>query len=102
MAGSDFYLYIIGPDVGHQKIGFSSDVNSRLRSLQTGNPLPLKIHHMEPIAKDRIRLMERQLHHELKHQRLKGEWFDITPEDAKLMLKYAMIRWLDDSTLKYR
>lgn len=90
------FIYVIGGPGHRQKIGFSKNVDRRLRSLQTGNPAVLQIHHMEPVPEDRVRVLERKLHRELNHKRLKGEWFDIGPEDAVLFLQHAMIRWLDD------
>lgn len=99
MTENHFFLYIIGPDEGFQKIGFSKNVQKRLKTLQTGNPLSLKIHHTEPVPENRIRLLEKKIHQELKHHRLEGEWFDISPDDAKWMLKFSIIRWIDDYTL---
>jgi len=90
------FLYVIGTDESYQKIGFSKDVAKRLATLQTGNPNRLRIHHAEPVPEGRVRLLERKLHAELNHKRLKGEWFNMTPEDAKLYLQFAIIRWLDD------
>ena len=58
--------------------------------------MPLQIHHAEPVPEHRVRVLERKLHRELNHKRLKGEWFDMGPEDAVLFLQHAMIRWLDD------
>ena len=36
---------------------------------------------------------ERILHHTLSHRRLKGEWFDISPEDAKLELIHMKMKY---------
>jgi len=90
------FLYVIGSDGDRQKIGFSKDVDRRLRSLQTGNPAKLRIHHVEPVPENRVRVLERKLHRELNHKRLKGEWFDLTPTEATQFLQHAVIRWLDD------
>ena len=93
------FLYVIGGDGPRQKIGFSKDVNRRLKSLQTGNPTVLKIHHTEPVPENRVRVLERKLHRELNHKRLKGEWFDLSPVEATQFLQYAIIRWLDDQLI---
>lgn len=95
------FLYVIGNNDRRQKIGFSSDVDKRLSTLQTGNPDKLYIHHVEEVPKDRARLLEHKLHRELNHKRIKGEWFDLTPDEAKSFLMYAIIRWLDDSTIGF-
>jgi hypothetical protein len=93
------FIYIIGNNTNKQKIGFSNNVNKRLKTLQTGNPEQLYIHHYELVPDDRARLLEHKLHKELNHMRIKGEWFEMSPNDAKLMLQFMMIRWLDDLTL---
>jgi hypothetical protein len=95
------YVYIIGTLGNKQKIGFSNNVNKRLLELQTGNPEKLIIHHTEAVPKDRVRLLERKIHRELGYRRIKGEWFDLTAEEAKSFLIFALIRWGDDVTLKY-
>ena len=93
------FIYVIGTDENRQKIGFSKDVHRRLKTLQTGNPLVLKIHHYEEVPDSRARILERKLHKELSYLRLKGEWFNISPKDAKLMVQFMVIRWLNDITL---
>lgn len=95
------FLYVIGTLDRKQKIGFSENVEKRLTELQTGNPEQLYIHHTEAVPKDRVRLLERKIHKELGHRRLKGEWFNLDASEAKNMLIFALIRWLDDPTLKY-
>ena len=95
------FIYVIGTADYKQKIGFSKDVSKRLLELQTGNSEKLIIHHTEAVPKDRVRLLERKIHRELGHRRIKGEWFNLSPEEATSMLKFAMIRWLEDDTLKY-
>jgi hypothetical protein len=96
------FLYVIGNAERKQKIGFSGNVEKRLMELQTGNPEKLYIHHTEAVPKDRVRLLERKLHRELGYRRIKGEWFDLSATEAKHMLIFALIRWLDDDTLKYK
>jgi len=96
------FLYVIGTNERYQKIGFSANVDRRLKSLQTGNPDKLAIHHVEPVPKEQVRLLERKIHKDLAHYRLKGEWFNLTSQEAVDLLKFNLIRWLDDSTLKYQ
>lgn len=95
------YIYVIGTNERCQKIGYSNDVAKRLATLQTGNPSKLYIHHIEEVPDDRARLLEHKLHRELSHKRIKGEWFDLTPDEAKSFLVYAIIRWLDDVTIRF-
>lgn len=95
------FIYVIGTKDRKQKIGISKNVNKRLTELQTGNPEKLYIHHFEEVPKDRVRLLERKIHKEFSYKRLEGEWFNMTSEEAKHMVMFAVIRWLEDDTLKY-
>lgn len=95
------FIYVIGPEIGSQKIGFSSDVERRLKALQTGHPEKLFIHHKVSVEKARVRLLERIIHKENRHIRLTGEWFNFTPKEAQETVDHAIIRYLDDSLLKF-
>lgn len=88
------YIYVIGTHE-KQKIGFSSNVGRRLRSLQTGNSDTLKIHHSVEVPAEQARFVEKTIHHEYNYLRIKGEWFTMTPEQAKLCIEHAAIRWVD-------
>lgn len=96
------YLYVIGTEGRKQKIGFSKNVAKRLTELQTGNSEKLYIHHTEEVPQDRVRLLERKIHKELSYKRIQGEWFELTSDEAKHVLMFALIRWLDDSALKFK
>lgn len=89
------YLYVIGNDTNKQKIGFSKDVEKRLKSLQTGNPDVLKIHYKIECPSEKTRKLENKIHTELSYKRLKGEWFSMTPDEAINYLEFAKITWLD-------
>lgn len=89
------YLYVIGNDTNRQKIGFSGNVEKRLATLQTGNPDTLKIHHKIECSSEKTRVLEKKIHTELSYKRLKGEWFNMTPEEATNYLEFARITWLD-------
>ncbi len=95
------YLYIIcDSSESVVKIGYSRDPDSRLRSLQTGHPLPLRVYHSVLVSEDRVRLLERQLHAEMNHYRTRGEWFRIPAGQARLLLDHCVIRWSDDPLLE--
>jgi len=92
------YIYVIGTKE-KQKIGFSGDVEKRLKSLQTGNPETLSVHHKIEVPEERARLVEDKIHKEYAYLRIKGEWFSMEPEKAKGILDFALIRWVDDPLL---
>lgn len=69
------HVYFIG-DGTAIKIGFSENVARRLRSIQTGHHLPLKILGTIPASA----IDELTVHARFAHLRLRGEWFRIDPE----------------------
>jgi len=93
------FIYVIGPAEGPQKIGLSGDVEKRLQTLQTGSPVTLIIHHTEEVNPKKVRLLEKKIHNELNHKRVKGEWFDLSPEDAKAFVVFFVIRYGEDPLL---
>lgn len=71
-------VYIIGASEGGAivKIGWTTDINTRLRGLQTGSPdclAILRLIHCEQAG-------ERWMHARYKHLRTNGEWFRSDPE----------------------
>ena len=93
------FIYVIGPEVGPQKIGLSGDVDKRLQTLQTGFPQTLCVHHKEPIEAKKVRVLEKKIHTELNHKRVRGEWFDLTPSEAKEFVVFFAIRYGEDPLL---
>lgn len=67
-----YYVYAIGPSLGPIKIGFTNNLETRLRAIQTGNPNPCKIHHfIEFDNENDMRKAEKRLHETLRHLRKK-------------------------------
>lgn len=89
------YIYAIGTG-NRQKIGFSSNVEQRLCTLQTGNSECLKIHHKVEVPDDQVREIEKTIHSEYRYLRVKGEWFNMSPQQAILCIEHAAIRWVKD------
>ncbi|MFC4000919.1 GIY-YIG nuclease family protein [Prauserella oleivorans] len=68
----DTYIYVIGEDNSpHVKIGITTDLSQRLKSLQTTSPAPLRVRWFAQGSRD----IEQQLHIEFARQRTHGEWF---------------------------
>lgn len=78
------------------KIGHSTDPERRLRQLQTGHERPLTLVHKEPVHPEWAPLLEKRIHHANRHKALRGEWFDLSHEEAIFEIKYAIIRYEDD------
>ena len=91
---SQCFLYIIAENEhGPVKLGFSNDPFKRVKQLQTGSNVVLKIFHTQEIEfKDRIKL-EKLLHKAIKHYKVHGEWFSLSVNDAKQEIDFVIIRY---------
>ena len=65
-------IYFIGPEQGMVKIGFTNDLGTRLKRLQCGSPVPLRV--IAAIS-DQPQSLEREYHVRFKSARQHGEWF---------------------------
>lgn len=96
------YVYVIAASKeGPCKVGKANDPEKRLRTLQTGHPHALALCHVEPIG-TAASVVERAVQHALKLKKTGGgeEWFEITPEEARLVIRAAASAtntFLDDS-----
>lgn len=72
------WLYVVqaGGRGGPVKLGIAAYPEYRLVELQVGNHLELKLLHAVTGGRE----LERALHKELVGSRLRGEWFNVTPE----------------------
>lgn len=88
------YIYIIGTEV-KQKIGFSKNIQKRLKQLQTGSPEKLTLHHYIEVPDEFVKKLEKIIHHELSYKRLHGEWFSMEAKFAKDFLTYMEIHYIN-------
>ena len=102
MSNSRSSIYIIGPAEGPFKIGYSGNPTHRLSTLQTGTTEFLVLHYSEETETEVAQVIEKLIHRQLGHKRIRGEWFDITLEDAKAEVRFAFIRWEDEPNLSFR
>lgn len=89
------FIYVIGTST-KQKIGFSGNVKRRLQTLQTGSSEYLHIHHVVEVPDTQARYVEKTIHREYNYLRIKGEWFNMTPDQAKGLVEHAAIRWVNE------
>ena len=61
------------------KIGVATDMEERIKDMQTGNPYPLKILYSLPATTKMAYRLESQLHLIFENIQLHGEWFAATP-----------------------
>lgn len=72
--GSDFY-----------KIGYTSDLSTRLSRLQTGCPETLEL--VASIKKEEAKQFESELHSKFSKNKTRGEWFEFAPWDLPSVLE---------------
>lgn len=98
------YIYVICANTESNlvKIGFSAQPEKRLKQLQTGQGIALVLFHKEEVPTESVRALERLIHKELRHKKSLGEWFSISPDDAVLEIKHALMRYGDLPNLSAR
>jgi hypothetical protein len=75
-----YVYFIFNKLTGNYKIGKAKDPNSRIKQLQTGNEVKLKI---ERLINDVNPEIEKYLHAYFKEKRIQGgEWFNINIDDV--------------------
>lgn len=88
--GDGQLVYVIGPDVGPQKIGIAARPALRRHQLQIGNPSSLVIAlQFDPEERSALEV-ERRTHQILAGHSLRGEWFDVTQEQAVAAVHEAL------------
>ena len=85
-------IYFVGPAKGKIKIGFTTDINSRLTRLNTGSPVKLVLHGIMRGTVDE----ERLLHERFDSLRTHGEWFYKSGELAQLVKENQLGPWRTD------
>jgi hypothetical protein len=92
------HIYVIGTQE-KQKIGYSGNVEKRLSTLQTGNAEKIQIHYTIEVSPDMARKIEKKIHNDYRYLMIRGEWFNMKPEQATSILEHAKIRWSEDTLL---
>lgn len=88
------FLYVIAASPeGPTKLGFSIHPERRLSQLQTGHAEPLVLFHAEPVPSEKARLYERLLHRDIGYTKLRGEWFNLTVEQAIAHVRFTFIEY---------
>lgn len=87
---AEAYVYVIGADDGPQKIGIANDPESRRSLFQTGNHALLKVAAAAPVSRKEAGIVERYAHWLLRDQRVRGEWFNVSPDEARQAIDDAV------------
>ena len=93
------YLYAVTDDGTRHKIGHTKDLRQRLSTFQTGQAGKLQLSAAISVPQCRARALEAHIHRDIAWRRIRGEWFEMTPEEAWSLLEFARIRWLEDPSI---
>ena len=77
------FVYFISDSAGNCKIGISMNVKSRLATLQTGHASQLYVSgYIKTDNRQEALKVEKELHTRYRASKIRGEWFNITPEEV--------------------
>jgi predicted GIY-YIG superfamily endonuclease len=92
------FVYAIGSEEGPVKVGITTNLGSRLRSLQNGSATRLDLIWVYTFWDREAAIShERSFHDVCAEHRLEGEWFDITAAIAAEVLENGIIHEYDGS-----
>ena len=84
------YLYVIGPEVGPVKVGRSMQPLARLKQLEGKACMRLFLTGQWPIGQAIGLAAERYAHWLLRDKSVKGEWFDVSRDEAVAAVERAI------------
>lgn len=87
VSGRPGYVYLLGTEHGHYKIGRTN--NPEARQKQLGILLPFTVQLVCLLATQDMVATERQLHDRFRHRHLNGEWFALTDEERDEIIAMA-------------
>jgi len=75
-------VYLLSTSDGEYKIGISTTKNlkKRIKTLETGNSSKIEL--VNTYISELSSLIERTLHREFGHKKIKGEWFDLSIDEV--------------------
>lgn len=83
------YIYVIGHDVGPQKVGYSVNPRSRISGIRNDSGMAVVVQSAFPIAWQWAGHAERMAHWLLRHKHFRNEWFNCSPAEAAEAAKLA-------------
>lgn len=85
---NDSGLYVI-KSANYYKIGFASNLNDRLSTLQTSTPFTLRVVVFIPCSIAKAVKLETRLHHLFADKNKRGEWFKLTHLEIKRIILFG-------------
>jgi Rha family phage regulatory protein len=76
------FVYVLSnSDNGYLKVGVSSNVDKRIKQLQTGSWAELSVEYRSMVCSNSFDI-ESTVHEKLRSKRVRGEWYDVSISDA--------------------
>lgn len=84
------FLYLIQHKeiTEYTKIGYTTDIEKRIKSLQTASPTGINLIYL--VESDYAYKMEQSLHNQYSHKNSNLEWFKLSDNDIK-----TIINWIE-------
>ena len=73
----------------YTKIGYTGDLNKRIKSLQTASPTGIEVIRTYTFTKRRAEQVEQGLHRKFNFKHSHLEWFKLTDEDIKFIDEFV-------------
>ena len=86
------FVYFLKSETGHYKIGKTSNVKSRIKTLQVCSPYKLDLYCYFKTSE--MSEVEEKMHEIFHEKRANGEWFSITEEEIDSLLEFNNIEVL--------
>ena len=81
------HIYLVRATTGEYKIGYSIDVNNRIKAFSVQPPFDYELIHTFPT--DDMEEAETLLHDRFSEKRLRGEWFSLNDQDVLSILQFT-------------
>lgn len=83
-------VYAIQSETGPVKIGVSANPKERLKLLTNAQPFGASIIHVTAVPRGKVYAVEAAAHAILKEKRQRGEWFNVTKDEAVAAIEEAV------------
>lgn len=84
------FIYLVRADTGEYKIGYSGNVEQRVKAFSVQPPFEYELVHTIPVD-DMIRA-EALVHERFAHKRIRGEWFALNEEEVEQIVQLASFK----------
>lgn len=92
------WIYLLSDQLGHYKIGRTSNLNSRIKQLGTQPPFKIKL--LCAFRAVNMSYFEEYLHENYEEYRMNGEWFSLSDEQVQnFIAKYGGNNYLTEDSL---